>query len=398
MKQEDSMMKVISRINDERINASNVLIEMSIGEYLALIETVVHKNEFQRKRVRSSKTVYALLKEDLKKGCVIPSLVIALPKELDTGNEEYNSDSDLVNYIKKNKESLLILDGLQRTLTIKDLLDEEASNALVYNKVNNQSIRVELYIGINRLSILYRMLTLNTGQTPMSIRQQIEMLYLDYLDKDIDSISLIRDKDSKIARNVGEYNFNEIIEGFNAYLDRDPSPMVRNDILDNIKSLEKLSSENQNYDLFESYVKAYHKLIVKIDELCPNRFGLSDEYIERYQNEYFEKTAYKIFKKPQVMSGFGAAVGKLVDFDFIKNISEIENKIEKLKLNDPQEFIDKININLVNVKNNSKKIGTSQRDFFMFYFRELFNDETESYLDLVKSCDLAYRKYEKQNF
>ena len=77
MKQEDSMMKVISRINDERINASNVLIEMSIGEYLALIETVVHKNEFQRKRVRSSKTVYALLKEDLKKGCVIPSLVIA---------------------------------------------------------------------------------------------------------------------------------------------------------------------------------------------------------------------------------------------------------------------------------------------------------------------------------
>lgn len=395
-------MKVISKIEDKRINASNILIEMSIREYLELIEAVIHKNEFQRKRVRSSKTVYALLKEDLKKGCVIPSLVIALPKELDAGNEEYNSDSDsdsdLVNYIKKNKESLLILDGLQRTLTIKDLLDEEASNALVYNKVNNQRIRVELYIGINRLSILYRMLTLNTGQTPMSIRQQIEMLYLDYLGKDIDSIFLIRDKDSKIARNVGEYNFNEIIEGFNAYLDRDPSPMVRNDILDNIKSLENLSSENQNYDLFESYVKAYHKLVFKINELCPSYIELSDEYVENYKSEYFEKTAYKIFKKTQVMSGFGAALGKLVDFGFIKNISEIEDEIKKLALDEPQEFIDRININLVKVKNNSKKIGTAQRDFFMFYFRELFSNEGEFYLDLVKSCDSAYRKYEKQNF
>lgn len=63
------------------------------------------------------------------------------------------------------------------------------------------------------------------------------------------------------------------------------------------------------------------------------------------------------------MSGFGAALGKLVDFEFINNISEIENRIEQLKLDDPQEFIDKMNMNLVKVKNNSKKIGTAQRDF-----------------------------------
>ena len=50
-------MKVISKIEDKRINASNILIEMSIREYLELIEAVIHKNEFQRKRVRSSKTV-----------------------------------------------------------------------------------------------------------------------------------------------------------------------------------------------------------------------------------------------------------------------------------------------------------------------------------------------------
>lgn len=392
-------MKIISKIKDERISATNILIEMSVKNYLDLIGEVIDKNEFQRKRVRSSRTVYALLKEDLKKGCVIPPLVIALPEDINTVSEEYDSlDSDLIPFIEKHKKSLLILDGLQRTLTIKELLGEVSLDNKIYSKVSNLKIRVELYIGINRLSILYRMLTLNTGQTPMSIRQQIEMLYLDYLDKDIDNISLIREKDGKAAKKVGEYNFNEIIEGFNAYLDRDPSPMVRSDILDNIKSLEKLSNENQNYDLFESYVKAYHKLVLKINELCPEQFELSEEYIERYQNELFERSGYKIFQKPQVMSGFGAALGKLVDFDVIKDISEVENKIDRLKLDEPQVFVDKINKNLVSVKNNSKKIGTSQRDFFMFYFRELFNPETDSYLDLVKSCDYAYRKYEIQNF
>ena len=61
-------MKIISRIKDERISAINILIEISIRKYLDLIEEEIDKNEFQRKRVRSSKTVYALLKEDLKKG------------------------------------------------------------------------------------------------------------------------------------------------------------------------------------------------------------------------------------------------------------------------------------------------------------------------------------------
>jgi hypothetical protein len=95
-------MKIISRIKDERISAINILIEISIRKYLDLIEEVIDKNEFQRKRVRSSKTVYALLKEDLKKGCVMPPLVIALPEDLDTVSKEYNlSDNELVEYIEK---------------------------------------------------------------------------------------------------------------------------------------------------------------------------------------------------------------------------------------------------------------------------------------------------------
>ena len=386
-------MKAISQIKDGRIDAWNFLLEISIGEYLNLVNDVIDKNAFQRKRVRSSKTVYALLKEDLKLGCIIPPLVIALSN---TAKTDLNMEN-ISSYVIENKKDLLILDGLQRTLTIKDLLNESSDDSITLDKVKNHKIRLELYVGINRLSILYRMLTLNTGQTPMTLRQQIEMLYMDYLEQQkIPHVSLIRETDSKTARKFGEYNFHEIIDGFNAYLDREPSPMVRSDILDNIKSLEKLSKENQNIDLFESYIQAYHKLLEKILNLSPDDVTLPDEYIEK--NDVFDKTAYRIFRKPQVMSGFGAALGKLIDFEVIENIDSIISLIDKLKIGDAHEFLEKINRYLAEIKQKSKKIGTSQREFFLIYFRILFNRETDSYLNLTDTCEVAYQKYASENF
>ncbi len=386
-------MKAISQIKDGRIDAWNFLLEISIGEYLNLVNDVIDKNDFQRKRVRSSKTVYALLKEDLKLGCIIPPLVIALSN---TAKTDLNMEN-ISSYVIENKKDLLILDGLQRTLTIKDLLNESSDDSITLDKVKNHKIRLELYVGINRLSILYRMLTLNTGQTPMTLRQQIEMLYMDYLEQQkIPHVSLIRETDSKTARKFGEYNFHEIIDGFNAYLDREPSPMVRSDILDNIKSLEKLSKENQNIDLFESYIQAYHKLLEKILNLSPDDVTLPDEYIEK--NDVFDKTAYRIFRKPQVMSGFGAALGKLIDFEVIENIDSIISLIDKLKIGDAHEFLEKINRYLAEIKQKSKKIGTSQREFFLIYFRILFNRETDSYLNLTDTCEVAYQKYASENF
>jgi hypothetical protein len=74
-------MRAVSDLFDRRINSRNILIEITLGEYLELVQGVLHKNEFQRRRVRSSKTVYALLKSDLERGCIIPPVVLALASE-----------------------------------------------------------------------------------------------------------------------------------------------------------------------------------------------------------------------------------------------------------------------------------------------------------------------------
>lgn len=94
-------------------------------------------------------------------------------------------------------------------------------------RVYSNKIRAEIYIGINKLGILYRMLTLNTGQTQMSTRHQIEIIYSDYVDTDIEGIRLLREVDDQSPRRQGEYKFQDVIEGFTSFIQRDYLTMER---------------------------------------------------------------------------------------------------------------------------------------------------------------------------
>lgn len=64
-------MKILNKLFDKRIQALNVLIEMSIEDYHKVSQEIIKKNEFQRRRVKSSSSVYSLLKTDLMQGLPI---------------------------------------------------------------------------------------------------------------------------------------------------------------------------------------------------------------------------------------------------------------------------------------------------------------------------------------
>lgn len=387
-------MKIASDMFDARINAHNILLEVSIGDYEELVKGVVAKNEFQRKRVRSSKSVYALLREDLLKQCMIPPIVLALTESFDylAGDGDKFRDN-----LIEAKDRLVILDGLQRTHTILELLSDLRSKGddESLNVVLNSMIRIEIYMGLNRLGILYRMLTLNTGQTPMSLRQQIEMLYLDYLTKSVDGVELVREADGKNASKKNQYNFKDVVEGFNAYLDRDELPIDKADILENINSLEKLSKENQNTELFEKYLSSLNSVVDKLSTICGDA-EVSEEYIDE-KGTPFGKSIAQIVKRPQAISGFGAAVGKLIDFEMLSGLDEIAGIVDNIVIEDPSEFLEEVNDSLLWLKNNSKKIGNAQRSYFAFFFRDLLNMSGDSYCSPYLSSKSALRKYQAQN-
>lgn len=399
----EAMVKIISSIEDKKIKTTNYLIELTFEEYLNFARDIISKNMYQRKRVRSSTSIYSQLREDLKKGCVIPPIVLAIDK-LDMEKEKFN-DSNSQRLLKDS----MILDGLQRTLTLIDadnevqLEDEEGYREFLDNK-----LRVEVYGGINRFGILYRMLTLNTGQTPMTLRHQIEILYSSY-DLKIKDIKLIKEVDGKVPKQIGEYKFQDIIDGFISYLQVDYLPMTRSTVLETITALESIASENINDDLFRSFVNSYYLLSKKmlsdlpeseIDKMkemqeSDKAFRLGAENLKTF---LFAENVFSLMSKSQVMTGFGSGIALLKQRGKISSISDIIKYINEIKNGGktPYDWFKELNRNLYEIKQHSSKIGNSQRMYFHEFFRLLFDnddDNKESFLNLYESTKSARRIY-----
>lgn len=399
-------MKILTRTFDNRINAYNILTEIDIYEYLEIANFISKNNPLQRKKLKSYSSIYNLLKEDIKTGCTIPPIVLALSNDIQENIDINNADEDIIkNYINHHKDKLIILDGLQRTHLLIDIDQDlhSQSNRDALNKFYKHKLRFEIYLGIEKIGILYRMLTLNTGQSPMSVRHQIEILYSNYLDESISSeIKLLKEADEakevdevtphKIK--IAEYRFNDVIDGFTSYLVRDEASLDRRDLLEIIKSLENLAQDKENKDLFKDYLITYHEFVKKIRQLSGDwKFDFDDQQI-RLSSKPFGDSVDKIFTKSQLMTGFGAAVGFLKDKHLINSFDDINQKITQINLsNNDQNFLDELILTLDDISKTARKIGNSQRMYFYYFFRELFSSESDSYLSIDKSIESSFKKY-----
>ena len=388
----------MSKIFDQRINSWNLYVESTFGEYLKFAKNIINNNELQRKRVKTSKTIYSLLKNDLQKGCIMPPLVLALVKT-DIIDVENPNQEKLLQYINENSKNVLLLDGLQRTYTLIDADTEmEKKSEEEYQKFLENKLRLEIYVEINKFGILYRMLTLNTGQTPMSARHQLEMLYSDMLNTEFDGVKLVTDKDGKADPDENEFIFKNAIEGFNSYMNRNELPIDRQDILENVKMLENMSDEDVSEDLFKEFLETYMKLFGTLRKITYNHIVDDDELIEYGISESpFGKKVSKIFSTSQALTGFGAAVGKMKDLDIIKSLMDISGMVDKLEeKNEGYIWMMELLSKLDRIKVSSKKIGNAQRMFFQYFYRELLNAESDSYLNLDAAVQNGYNKYYSQ--
>ena len=119
-------------IQDKKINSYNFLVQMSMIEYYSLVSDCISNNEFQRNKVKSSKSIYSLLKQDLVNGCIIPPIVLSLSCTCD--KDKLTDKAFLEKMINDNKDKLMILDGLQRTFTIQDIVTQAKSQFQLHLK------------------------------------------------------------------------------------------------------------------------------------------------------------------------------------------------------------------------------------------------------------------------
>lgn len=394
-------IKILSFIPDHRIKATNVLIELSIGDYLSIANEIKDENDYQRKKVIKS-GIKEQLKSDLLVGCTIPPIVLGIKESSLDSVIDYNTFNDAKFITKEfNNRNVIILDGLQRTYVLLEIYDELKKNndkSKELQRFLEQNIRCEIYVGLSKLGILYRMLTLNTGQTTMSTRHLMEILYLDYLQIDFGGKKLIRDKeDRQVKHDLTEYKFKEIIDGYYSYIEGKEVPLPRADILDNIQTLKELEQTDEQREDFKVFFEFYDILMKKIISLSDGyEYDSDDHSISEFMltGQPFGKSALLFFKKSQALTGLGAALYFIKKHRDLR-IDAVSKEINNITISSSKgghEIFKLLNKQFDFIRSKSKKIGNDQRYFFKILFKALFDPESESYLILDKSQDIAFKR------
>jgi hypothetical protein len=382
------MLEITYVINDKKVKSDNIQFVMDIKSYVELAMDILENNQFQRKRVSKSGSVYKLLKEDILKGCIIPPIVLASISKVETKA----IDVELLNSLLAKPEDLKILDGLQRTYSLIEVYN---TNKEYFDNLDNEYlVRIEVYLSITDTGILYRMLTLNTGQTPMSLRHQLEILFSKYLGAEISGTKILKEVDDQPVNSFDEFKFSDLIDGYNSFLEKNELPIGRFEILKTVQTIEFISKDNADKESFQfpKFVDSYSLCVRVFNERFKDWTYPKDEVPEEFKidSNPFGKEVYKIFNKSQPITGFGSAVAQLISLDIVKDLNEVDEILNELIFVD--EDLLRLNKSLDEVRQESKKIGNGQRIFFRLFFKYLLDSESGVYKNVSESLEKAQKR------
>ncbi|WP_312135046.1 hypothetical protein [Brevundimonas sp.] len=237
----------------------------------------------QRDIVKGTKS-YETLRHDIRRGCVLPPIVLSA-RDVDVS--KYTSYDTSVGTIQASLEDLLgiktsvkdispeqvdIIDGLQRTNALRQTLEaisEDTEKAYFLSR----SLRLEIWLNIPFYTLAYRMLLLNAGQKPMSMKHQIDILSKGLFDdlSSIQDIDIIKVKDRRRRVRPGQYHLSTLSQVFQSWLQRNPNVDLRNLVVEQLlvdEAIESLGIDlrHSNHQNSRDDFRQFIEWLVKFDQ------------------------------------------------------------------------------------------------------------------------------------
>ena len=388
-------IRVFDLKEDKKVNAKCLLIDISIDEYVELIKEHLDELPFQRRKILSRKRgVYKRLTQDLKENALIPpiSLIIRkaskVQKAIKDTNELKNIERQINEKIKNG--DLLILDGLQRTYCMLNVIEELKDSADEKKDFCNTRIRAELWYNIKYTAILYKMLVLNTGQVKMSMRHQIEILNIPLRDKisEIAStkgvllkFSTYRDKSKRVTNDIYNYKFSNIIEGLTAFITQNPIVDKTNEV---VKELERMKFVEEHSDpkmlSKEEEIQEFTEILIKLDEFLWRKYKdpLKTQDEEGKEVKLPWTSRKEIMNSSPILAGIFASFGKIFGNDRDKYTKRGKKFFQILEsVTDDPLKLEIMSDLLQDEKGRSAKFGETTRNFFFHALMEFFNGEDD---------------------
>ncbi|MFU1552461.1 hypothetical protein ACM3N8_01680 [Aeromonas sp. A04] len=372
-------MKCLSIIRDNRIDATSVLMEMSTGDYLKLVSGAESNLDIQRKVVKGFKP-YERLRDDLAVGCIIPPIVIGVKSEnVKTPNND-NEESIAAFTMAIGELSpadVYIIDGLQRTRAIQDVSAKLSAQPDEHRLFLENTLRVEIWPDISLSALTYRMILLNAGQKPMSLKHQLEVVSAplckslrETLGQEID---IYTEKDTARRAGNGQYQFSLIATSFQAFVQKKPHIDVRNDVIAELNQIdvldkygESIGGSSSKPDLTQAFEDYVRYLLVFDAALC-RKYSESKDV-----DGVAVPTGVSLLARDTFHLGFSAAYGFCLEYYPEELVASKDKLIELLssEAEDPLAIFrfEKIQSGFSRRDNTGEKT----RDFIFKGFKEYF--------------------------
>lgn len=330
-------MNIYEIDKDRVINAIVVSASITYKEAIDKLIPLVNKTEFQRKL--QDKKFYEKLERDIVDGCIMPSITIAF---VDKSITQDSKKDEINSFFEKNYGTSFVLDGIQRLNTlsrVKSSKKIDLDKKLYLNVIFSDSVD----------KLLYRMITLNNGQKPMTPRHQVEVMMANVFDFDKLGIDVQTEKERAVKIKMKSFNKSDLVQSYLAYMAN--SPMVDNkkiiqDKMDELIVSKIVSAEPIDDDSsFEKVINALAKFqknpkalkwLKQANNLVGFAVGMktSSKLILNLSADEFEEA---IDKFDQAFADFNPSkikMGKLrreLSYEYFKNFQKLKD-LDSLEL------------------------------------------------------------------
>jgi len=387
-------LTVMGITRDMRTNTPVVYAKMGVTTYLEIVGDDFENFQIQRRR--ESHKAYQRLKQDLIEGALLPSISLAVKPTLVPDilplveTSEDSGDMTPLEARLSVPDAVDILDGLQRTYILSDI------QATGHEFVDGQEVLAEFWLEGDLKNLIYRIIVLNAGQKPMSMRHQIELLFMSlrsHLVEQIDGLEIYTERDNARRRSPKKFALSLIASGYHAFLTG--SAELQKDNIVATKLMDSNALDASEEELGESYDRfvEYLETLCKIDEQVFRIYNPSTT--EEAESDEAERLGFKDrhwLADENVFLSFFAAVaqfGNLIEkrTRIEESLGSLLNSLTRANAGDDPLALERFDELKKGTNPRKSNVGVATRRLITNGFKEFFRESGE--LPLERCWDLA---------
>lgn len=362
-------LEIIGSTKDLRTSTNVIYAQIELDDYLNLVGKNFDRFEIQRTRQKYK--AYSRMQNDILNGTLLPTITLAINPQVVNNYIRLWEDKNKIELTKKLYESknIYILDGLQRTYIINDLVN--ANKTLK----RGQKLLLEIWFEKEIKHLIYRLIVLNAGQKPMSMRHQVELLFMTMqgkLQEEIEGLELFKEKEETRRNKAKKLPFDRIVTAYYCFLTKSPEEKRENIV---VKQMDEFEVFNSDEEMLSKTFFEFTKYLAE--------YVLLDEQVFRIYESSIEqeiKSPKNWLAEDNVINSFFSALAQFKDDSvFAKRIDKSTKKLlsslKKSKIGDDPLALKTLSEIRKGINPKKVNVGFETRRILNSGFKEFFREE-----------------------